>query len=220
MGDERSPIFSNFRLDEKPGAPFSTRNAVTPPWYPFSGSVIANTITRSATGPLEMKVLVPVDAKARALGLRAGPQREGIGPGAGLRHRVHADQRPVAKAGEVAPPLVLVAVLPQRDDARQEVGAEGEHEAAVVAAVAERLQGDRAGQGVDAAAAILLRHREALDADLPASPPQLARERLVAIAFGGSGVQRLLGEAHDVVAQDPLLFAEGEIHQASSLSRW
>jgi hypothetical protein len=39
--------------------PRSIRNAVTPPWKPFSGSVIANTTTRSASGPLETNVFVP-----------------------------------------------------------------------------------------------------------------------------------------------------------------
>ena len=70
------------------------------------------------------------------------------------------------------------------------------------------------------AAAVLLGHRQALDADLAALAPELARECLLAVALGDARVQHLAREPDDVVAQDLLLVAEREIHQASSFSRW
>ena len=59
-----------------------------------------------------------------------------------------------------------------------------EDQAAVAAAVAERLEGHRGGERIEPAAAVLLRDGQALQPDVAALLPQLARERLLAVALG------------------------------------
>src|SRR5512136_3028325 len=62
VGEPCQPSFSNFLPQEQPGTPFSTTKAVTP--LPLDlGSVVAYTRKRSPTGPLVMKVLVPLRTK-------------------------------------------------------------------------------------------------------------------------------------------------------------
>ncbi len=48
------PILCSIVPTEKPGMPFSTMNAVTPPRTPRLGSVTASTVSMSAMGPLVM----------------------------------------------------------------------------------------------------------------------------------------------------------------------
>ena len=58
MGDVRTPIFCTAGLMVRPGMSFSTRKALTPP-APLSGSTVAKTSIKSATGPLVTKLLLP-----------------------------------------------------------------------------------------------------------------------------------------------------------------
>jgi hypothetical protein len=59
----------------------------------------------------------------------------------------------------------------------------------------------------------------ALQTDLRALAPQLARERLIAVAFLQPIVQGALRELDHTVAEDPLLLAQCEIHQPISFNR-
>src|SRR6266850_4311443 len=59
MGDVRRPIFSSLREAFIPGEFFSTRNALIPSG-PRVLSTVANTTSRSATGPLVTKILLPL----------------------------------------------------------------------------------------------------------------------------------------------------------------
>jgi hypothetical protein len=120
---------------------------------------------------------------------------------------VNPDQRSVAQPRQVTLLLFFAAVLPYRHDAGKQVRAQGKNQAAIVAAVSERLQGDRTGERLAAAAAILLGHRQTLDADLGAPAPQLARERLFAIPLDDVLVQDFAREPNDVLAENALLFA-------------
>jgi hypothetical protein len=171
-------------------------------------------------GSVRDKPLRPVDAEARAIDFSLGAQRESIGAGPGFRHGVNADQSAVAQPAQIALLLILGAVLPQGHNAGEEMGTQGEDQATILAPVSERLQGDRTGEGIETAAAVLGWHGQALDADLSTLAPQLTGEDLFAVAFGHALVQDLLGKPHNCLAQDALFFAEGEIHQFISFSRW
>src|SRR5438045_8356848 len=59
IGDVRTPIFSSLRATFIPGESFSTRNAASPSG-PRVLSIVANTTSRSATGPLVTKILLPL----------------------------------------------------------------------------------------------------------------------------------------------------------------
>src|SRR6266487_1078222 len=59
IGDVRRPIFSSLRATFIPVESFSTRNAVIPSG-PRVLSTVANTTSRSATGPLVTKILLPL----------------------------------------------------------------------------------------------------------------------------------------------------------------
>src|SRR5947207_10097915 len=59
IGDVRNPIFSSLRATFIPGESFSTRNALIP-FGPRALSTVANTTSRSATGPLDTKILLPL----------------------------------------------------------------------------------------------------------------------------------------------------------------
>ena len=176
---------------------------------------MANTIDDVGHRAVGDEGLGAVDAVAVAVALGARAQREGVGARAGLGHRVHADQRAVAQAGQVAPLLLLAAVLPDRHHAGQQVRAEREHEAAVAAAVAQRLEGDRAWRAGRA------RCRRTPPAPAgPGCPSRrtcaTARARTPARgrarrrpAFSSSRANRTI-----VVAQQLLLVGEREIHRA------
>ena len=59
VGEARMPIFLSFLPTEKPGVPFSTRNAVTPRAR-LDGSSVANTVITSAWSPLVHHCLEPL----------------------------------------------------------------------------------------------------------------------------------------------------------------
>src|SRR6266581_7067106 len=59
IGDVRTPIFSSFRATFIPGESFSTRKALIP-FGPRVLSTVAKTTSRSATGPLVTKILLPL----------------------------------------------------------------------------------------------------------------------------------------------------------------
>ena len=161
-----------------------------------------------------------VDAPAVAVAFRPRAHREGVRARTRLGDRVCADQGAVAQAAEIARLLRVVAVLPDRHHAGQQMGGEREHQTAVLAAVTQGFEHDRGRQRVEAGAAVFLRHRQALDADLGTLLPQVAGESLIAVAIGDVTVEFALGEADRIVAQQFLFFGEGEVHQASSLRRW
>src|SRR5262245_17631960 len=123
---------------------------------------------------------------------------------------MHADQAAVAEARQPASLLALGAVHPDRHDARQQVRAEREDEAAVLAGIAERFERNRNRQAVETAAAVLLRDRHSLQTDLTTLAPEIARESLLAIAAGDVLVENLAGELDDVRLQVPLVVAERE----------
>jgi hypothetical protein len=95
----------------------------------------------------------------------------------------------------------------------------GEDQAAVPATVPKCLQCNRTGHGIQARSAILLRSRQALQTDLRALAPQLARESLIAVAFLKPVIQGALRELDHTLAQDPLLLAQRKIHQPISFNR-
>src|SRR5581483_10798775 len=102
--------------------------------------------------------LLPVQAIAVAVRHGGGRHGEDIGTGLRLAHRVDADQRTVAELRQVAPLLLLRAEFPERDGAGQHERADGEDQAAILAAVAERLERQGRRERVQAAAAVLLRY--------------------------------------------------------------
>ena len=83
------------------------------PPQPFARSVVAKTTKTSATGALEMKVLLPFSTKLVAAASGGGGQRERIGSAAWLGHPLHADHGAVAHAGE---PAGLLVVGPEAGD--------------------------------------------------------------------------------------------------------
>src|SRR2546429_9778473 len=66
IGDVRTPIFSSFRATFIPGESFSTRKAVIPSG-PRVLSTVAKTTSRSATGPLVTKTLLPLRTYVESL---------------------------------------------------------------------------------------------------------------------------------------------------------
>jgi hypothetical protein len=82
---------------------------VTPPWKALVGSVTAKTTTTSATGPLEMKVLLPLRRQPRTAALGAQAHGEGVRTRIGFGDGVRTDQCAVAQAAQVA---VLLRSLP------------------------------------------------------------------------------------------------------------
>jgi hypothetical protein len=126
-----------------------------------------------ADGPVGHECLGAADSPAITLLVRAGAHREGIRPRAGLGDRVHADQASIAQTREIAPLLLGSAVRPDRYDAGEKMRAQREEQSAVAATVAERLESDRARQGIEAAAAVFFGHRQPLNADTGALSPQV-----------------------------------------------
>jgi hypothetical protein len=59
-----------------------------------------------------------------------------------------------------------------------------------------------------------------LQSDSGAFAPQLARERLLPVAFLKAFVQLALSELDHALAEQRLLFAQAEFHHAISFRRW
>ena len=97
--------------------------------------------------------------------------------------------------------------------------AEREDQAAIAAAISQCFEGDRTRQRIEAAPPVFFGYRQALDSDFGALAPKLSRKCLFTVAIPRAFVQLALSKLDDVVAQELLLVAQGEVHQAISLSR-
>ena len=146
-----SPIFSNFWPLPKPGDAAIDEECRDAAVKALVGIGDREHDRDVGHGPVGDERLGAVDSPAVADALGARAHRERVGARIGLGDRVRADQRAVAKARQIAALLLVAAVLPDRHDAGEQVRAKREHEAAVAAAVAKRLERDRARQRVEAA---------------------------------------------------------------------
>ena len=191
---------------------------MTPPWKPFSGSVIANTTTTSASGPLETNVFVPFSRQPAVGALGAHLHRKRVGTGIGLgSDGVGTHQRAVAQAAQISVLLRRAAVLPDGYDAREHMGADREHEAAVAAPEPERFERDRAPERIEIRAAVLLGSGQAQEAHRGALLPDVARESMRAVALDHVAVQLAAGELDDAVAEELLLARKLKSISAASL---
>ena len=204
----------------KPGVPRSTRNAVTPPWKPFAGSVTAKTIDDVGDRPVGDEHLRAVDAEAVAVAARRASQREGVG--AGVRARSWRARRSACRR---TGPAGSVASAPRcrasRSARRRRAGARRARTPARRRRTRSPAPRARSRTSADrAAAAVLLRHRQALQAHLAALAPQLAREGLLAIALERRRGSARPGRSGRCCRAAASALGEREVHQASSFRRW
>jgi hypothetical protein len=122
--------------------------------------------------------LAAVEAPAALAALGSQAHGEGVRTRIGFGDGVRTDQCAVAQTAQVTVLLRLAAMLPDGHDAGQDMGADRKDQAAIAAAVAQRLEGDGAGQRVGTAATVRLRHRQAEQADGGALAPEFARKKL------------------------------------------
>ena len=135
---------------------------------------------------------------------RGRAQAISIGPALGFAHGVAPDQCPMAKSRQIFFLLLLSAEGHQRRASRPHVGVEGEQQAVVAASVAQALQRADRRERIAAEAAVLDRHRQALDALGPAFGPSLAVEHAASVVLDEIVVQLGRGETLERVKQLPL----------------
>ncbi len=141
-----------------------------------------------------------------------GADRGGVGPGLGLGARPRAHQAAVAQPGQPALLQLGAAVQPDRDAADHPVRAEAQAQAAVVAALGQRLVDQAAVHDRAAAATELLGDRQAGHAGLGQPLPDLGVPPAVAVAVGRSGGDDLLGQPPHRGEELLLLGSEAEVH--------
>src|SRR5688500_19406650 len=93
-------------------------------------------------------------------------------------------------------------------------------QAAVVTAVSQRFERDRRGKRIEAAAVVFLRNRQALQSQLAAFEPEIAREHLIPVALDHPFIQFFGGESYDRVSEDFLFFGVRQIHLLSFLQSY
>src|SRR5687767_64650 len=85
-------------------------------------------------------------------------------------------------------------------------------QAAVVTSVSQRFERDRRRKRIEAAAIVFFRNRQALQSQLAAFEPEIAREHLIPVALDHPFIQLFGGESYDRVSEDFLLLGERKIH--------
>ena len=173
----------------------------------------------SAIGPFVMKILLPLSTQSSPSRTAVVSRPAGIGPGLGLGRRPRADHRPVGEPGQPALLLRLGAVQPDRHRSDHPVRAEGQVEAAVVAALGDRLVGDDAVHDRRAGAAVLLRDRQAGQPLRAERLPDLGVPAALLVAIARAGRDRGRGPVVDAAAERLLLVGQGKVH-ARSVPAW
>src|SRR5688500_7526194 len=92
------------------------------------------------------------------------------------------------------------------------MGAYRKDQAAVETAVSQRFERNRRGKRIKAAAVVFFLNRQALQSQLAAFEPEIAREHLIPVALDHPFIQLFGGESYDRVSQDFLLLGERKIH--------
>src|SRR5437867_7926777 len=100
------------------------------------------------------------------------------------------------------------------------MGAEGETEPAVVAAIAERFKRNCAGKRIQPTSTVCLRDWQPSQSYFAAFAPEVPAEYLIAIPLDESVIELRVREANDLLAELFLLLRQGEVHQAISVRRW
>ena len=113
---------------------------------------------------------------------------------------------------QVAPLLVIIAVTPDLVHAKVRMRAIGEADAR--ASPAHLLHGDAMFQIAKPGAAPFLFDSDAVQAERAHRLPEVAREGVGAVDFGGARRDLVLGECADGFAQHVGVFAEAEIEAA------
>ena len=169
--------------------------------------------------PVGDERLRAVDAEAGAVALGARAHRKRVGARARLGHRVHADQRAVAQAAEIASLLRLRCRAARPARRRRAVGAQREHQAAVAGS---RTRALRARSRRRAGRAPLPPYSSGTGSPwMPISPHWrhssrenvCSRSRSATPAFSSSRANRTMLSRRIFCS-----FAEREVHQAHSPS--
>ena len=161
-----------------------------------------------------MKIFEPsIDPLAVAqLGLRA--RRAGVG----ARVRLGQPERrePLAR-GELRQPLaLLLLVAEQVDRHRPERRVRGDGDRDRRVDPRQLLDGDRVRDGVAAGAAVLLRDRQAHEAELGELRDELVGEARLAVELLGDRRHARLGEVADGAPDELLLVGQLEVHESES----
>ena len=120
--------------------------------------------------------------------------------------------------GQLRHPLGLLLVrAPEVDRHRAERGVGGHRDRHRGVDPGQLLDRERVGERVGAAAPVLLRERDAHQAELAHLRDELVGKRLGAVELLGDRRHLVAGEVAHGVAQQPLLVGEVEVHGAGSL---
>ena len=166
-----------------------------------------------------IQVLRPFKIQPSLVPLGPRLHRKDVGPGLGLAGGVGTEQAAVAQPRQVPLFLRLACRTPDRHRDRPERRAGRENQPGVAAAVSQALHCRDRRQQVLAPAAIIRRHRQALDAEPRASPVALAPELAAAFALDRIGVGKLVPRELDGrVVPVPLRFRKGEFHDRVGLA--
>ncbi len=117
--------------------------------------------------------------------------------------------------GEVGKPLLLLLVAPEEEDRRRpERGVRGDGDRDGGVDPRQLLDRDRVRDGVASSAAVLLRDREAHQAELAELGDELVWKPPLEVELGRNGCDAVLCKRADRVANQLLLGREVEVHAA------
>ncbi len=159
-----------------------------------------------------MYCLRPVQEVVVAPSLGAGAHVQRVGAGLGLGHRVPADDVPRHQPGQVRLLLRRGAENDQRQLDAPHLRVEREEQPVVVAAVSQGLHDQGRREDVAAGATQFGRDGQALDPELGACLPRLARELARIVALRQILVEFPPGEVGRRLHQLALLGAQREVH--------
>ena len=166
-------------------------------------------------GPVGDPELGAVEHVAVALLLGLQLHRHHVGAGARLRHGERADVLARDQLGQVLALLRVGAVAADLVDAQIGVRAVGEPDGG--RAAADLLHGDAVLEIAEPGAAVLLLHRDAVQAEVAELGPELARELVRFVDLRGERRDLVGGEAAHAGAQLVGRLAEVEIERGKSL---
>jgi hypothetical protein len=158
--------------------------------------------------------LAAIEDKAIALLLGTRAHRGDVGAGIGLRDCKRADMRTRNKLRQIALLLRGAAVQAELVHAEVRVGAVGQSDRAGCAG--DFLHDDAVLEIAEPEPAELLRHRDAVHAELAKLGPQIAREGIAAIDLGGARRDARGREAAHALAQHVRGFPQPEIEPAKT----